>query len=67
VHVHFWAADSPEIKRHIAFRDRLRADEADRMLYETAKCELAQREWRDSNDYAQAKTPVISAILSRAT
>jgi GrpB-like predicted nucleotidyltransferase (UPF0157 family) len=48
------------------FRDRLRADEADRHLYEATKRSLTDREWRDINYYAEAKQPVIDAILERA-
>jgi GrpB-like predicted nucleotidyltransferase (UPF0157 family) len=66
VHVHLWPIGSPEIARHLAFRDRLRASEADRRLYERRKRELAVREWEDMNHYADAKGPVIEAILDRA-
>ena len=66
VHVHLWAADSGEIARHLLFRDWLRAHAEERALYEHVKRELAGRQWRELNDYAQAKTPVISAILRRA-
>jgi GrpB-like predicted nucleotidyltransferase (UPF0157 family) len=66
VHVHLWPVDSPEIERHLTFRDWLRTDPADRTLYEHVKRKLAERDWADRNDYAQAKTPVISAILRRA-
>ncbi|NMH98602.1 GrpB family protein [Pseudonocardia acidicola] len=41
------------------FRDRLRADPGDRLLYEETKRSLANREWRDMNYYAEAKHPVI--------
>ncbi len=40
------------------------ADE--RAWYEATKRELAQREWKDVNHYAEAKGPVIRAILERA-
>jgi SAM-dependent methyltransferase len=66
VHVHLWQADSSEIERHLAFRDWLRSHPADRALYEHVKRKLAEREWADRNDYAQAKTPVINAIMRRA-
>jgi GrpB-like predicted nucleotidyltransferase (UPF0157 family) len=66
VHVHLWAADSPEIDRHLKFRDWLRTHPADRELYEHVKRKLAGREWTDRNDYADAKTPVINAIVRRA-
>jgi len=50
----------------LAFRDRLRADPGDRLRYEQAKRELAQREWRDMNYYVEAKQPTIAAILRNA-
>lgn len=66
VHVHLWAANSDDVTRHLLFRDWLRAHSEDRRLYEHVKGKLAERTWRDRNEYAQAKTPVISAILRRA-
>lgn len=65
VHVHVWAAGSDEERRHLVFRDRLRSDPADREEYEQAKRALAGP-WPDVNYYAQAKTPVIEAIMARA-
>jgi GrpB-like predicted nucleotidyltransferase (UPF0157 family) len=38
----------------------------DRMEYERAKQELAGRTWRYVQDYADAKTEVVEAILARA-
>jgi GrpB-like predicted nucleotidyltransferase (UPF0157 family) len=55
-----------EIDRMLAFRDRLRTNEAERMLYERTKRELAQRTWTYTQDYADAKTEVVEAILARA-
>jgi GrpB-like predicted nucleotidyltransferase (UPF0157 family) len=48
------------------FRDWLRSNAADRDLYARAKLSLAQREWKDVQSYADAKTVVIEEILSRA-
>jgi GrpB-like predicted nucleotidyltransferase (UPF0157 family) len=31
-----------------------------------AACRLAARQWDDSNDYAQAKSDVVTEIMSRA-
>jgi GrpB-like predicted nucleotidyltransferase (UPF0157 family) len=67
VHVHIWADTDPEVERCIAFRDRLRRSRADRDAYERLKRELAGREWRDMNDYADAKAGLIAEILARAT
>ena len=50
----------------LTFRDWLRANNVDRLLYETTKRELASREWSNVQDYADAKTAVVNAILSRA-
>jgi GrpB-like predicted nucleotidyltransferase (UPF0157 family) len=63
VHLHVWADE--EIDRHLRFRDRLRASPEDRAAYERLKRELAPRDWADVNDYAQAKGPLIEAILAR--
>ncbi|RBM12885.1 hypothetical protein DI005_31015 [Prauserella sp. PE36] len=66
VNLHCYPPDHVEVHRYLAFRDRLRADAGDRELYEATKRELAQREWRDINYYAEAKRPVIFEILARA-
>jgi GrpB-like predicted nucleotidyltransferase (UPF0157 family) len=66
VHVHVWRESDPEIERCLRFRDRLRADPADRADYERLKRELATREWEDMNEYAQAKDELIAAINARA-
>lgn len=64
--VHCYPPTHVEIRKYLAFRDRLRASGADRHLYESTKRELAEREWRDVNYYAEAKSPVIDEILRRA-
>jgi GrpB-like predicted nucleotidyltransferase (UPF0157 family) len=66
VNLHLRRPDDPEIRRHLVFRDRLRADEADRELYAATKRGLTDREWPDVNYYAEAKSPVIKEILRRA-
>ena len=55
VHVHLWVAGTDEITRHLEFRDRLRASEADRRAYSELKHRLAEREWDDINDYARGE------------
>lgn len=64
-HVHLWSGPD-DVERHLLFRDWLRADAADRELYLHVKTELAKREWVEQNDYAQAKSGVVNAILRRA-
>jgi GrpB-like predicted nucleotidyltransferase (UPF0157 family) len=66
VHVHVWPAGSDEADEYLLLRDRLRAHEGDRRLYEDAKRALAGRRWRDMNDYAEAKSTVIAEIKARA-
>lgn len=66
VHVHVLAEDGLEVDRHLAFRDQLRRSREDRQRYERLKRSLAEREWPDMNDYADAKGPLIEEILARA-
>ncbi len=66
VNLHVFSAGCPEIDRMLRFRDRLRSDPADRELYERTKRELAQKEWRYVQDYADAKTAVVEEIIARA-
>jgi GrpB-like predicted nucleotidyltransferase (UPF0157 family) len=66
VNLHVFGPDSPEIERLLRFRDRLRSHPVDRRHYAAAKRELAARHWRHMQDYADAKTEVIEAILRRA-
>ncbi|PSL57642.1 GrpB-like predicted nucleotidyltransferase (UPF0157 family) [Saccharothrix carnea] len=66
VNLHVFTAGEPEVGRMVAFRDRLRASEADRVLYERTKRELAAREWTYVQQYADAKAEVVADIMSRA-
>jgi GrpB-like predicted nucleotidyltransferase (UPF0157 family) len=67
VNLHVFSAGCPEIERMLRFRDRLRSSAADRELYAAAKRELAARDWRHVQDYADAKTDVIDEIVARAS
>jgi GrpB-like predicted nucleotidyltransferase (UPF0157 family) len=66
VNLHVFSAGCVEIERLLAFRDRLRANADDRVLYERAKRDLAGREWKYVQNYADAKTAVVEGILARA-
>ena len=55
-----------QFERMARFRDRLRADAADRERYAAKKRELAAREWEYVQDYADAKADVVEDILTRA-
>jgi GrpB-like predicted nucleotidyltransferase (UPF0157 family) len=65
INLHVHAEDSPEIGRNLRFRDHLRADRADRELYQRAKQELAGQPWAYIQQYADAKSGVVEDILRR--
>jgi GrpB-like predicted nucleotidyltransferase (UPF0157 family) len=64
--VHVFAAASVEAERMLLFRDRLRSDADERALYADTKRELAARTWTYVQDYANAKSAVVEAIITRA-
>jgi GrpB-like predicted nucleotidyltransferase (UPF0157 family) len=66
IQLHVYSPGSPEIQRYLTFRDRLRSDPADRERYQRVKRELAQRDWRYGQQYADAKTEVVEEIIARA-
>jgi GrpB-like predicted nucleotidyltransferase (UPF0157 family) len=66
VHVHLYEPDDEAVSAYLDLRDWLRVDADDRALYERTKRRLAMRTWADTNEYADAKTDVIQAILGRA-
>jgi GrpB-like predicted nucleotidyltransferase (UPF0157 family) len=66
VNLHVFSEGCAEIDRMLSFRDWLRANAADRELYERTKRELAAREWKYVQDYADAKTAVVEEIVARA-
>ena len=63
--IHTFSEGCIEIRRMLAFRDWLRAHDDDRALYESAKRELAVREWKYVQNYADAKSLVVEEILAR--
>jgi GrpB-like predicted nucleotidyltransferase (UPF0157 family) len=65
INLHAFSRGCPETERMVVFRDRLRADAADRDLYATAKRELTARDWKYVQQYADAKTAVVEQIMSR--
>jgi GrpB-like predicted nucleotidyltransferase (UPF0157 family) len=66
INLHVHHPDSPEVGRHLRFRDRLRASAADRELYQRTKRELAARHWAYIQQYADAKSDVVEDILGRS-
>jgi GrpB-like predicted nucleotidyltransferase (UPF0157 family) len=66
VNLHVLPPQSPEIGRYLGFRNHLRDNEADRRLYEQTKRQLAGRQWTYMQQYADAKTEVVEAIIARS-
>jgi GrpB-like predicted nucleotidyltransferase (UPF0157 family) len=66
VNLHVFSTGCEEVDRVVRFRDWLRDHDDDRDLYAAAKQSLAEQTWRCVQDYADAKSPVVAAILARA-
>jgi putative glutamine amidotransferase len=66
VHVHLCEAGGRWERRHLAFRDWLRAHPEDAAAYEALKRKLAASHPRDIQSYVDGKTAFVSAIEERA-
>jgi len=66
INLHVFSDGCREVGTMVAFRDWLRTHDDDRELYESAKRELAAREWRHVQNYADAKSAVVAEINVRA-
>ncbi|HJQ46821.1 MAG TPA: GrpB family protein [Amycolatopsis sp.] len=66
MNLHVYSPGSAEIDRCLKFRNRLRASDSDRALYDRTKRELAARTWKYIQNYADAKNDVVDEILARA-
>src|SRR5262249_21386146 len=67
INLHVYPRDCEEAERLVRFRDWLRTDDDDRDLYARTKQQLATRSWERVQDYADAKTAVVTEILARAS
>ena len=65
VNLHVFPPRCIEVDRMLAFRDHLRVNDEDRLLYESTKAALSEREWPTVQDYANAKDDVVADIMSR--
>ena len=63
-HLHLTEIDSQFWRDHLAFRNRLRADDSLREAYAALKYDLAMRFPRDREAYIEAKGPFVKAVLS---
>ncbi len=66
INLHILSPGCQEIERMLLFRDWLRSNASDRRLYERTKRGLARRDWKYTQNYADAKAEVVEEILARA-
>ncbi len=62
-HLYAAVAGNADLGRHLAFRDQLKHDSADKAAYAKLKIDLAPH--ADAAGYLQAKTEFIQSLLSR--
>ena len=67
INLHVFTHGSEEIQRTLMLRDWLRTNKADRELYARTKQTLASKKWKYVQNYADAKSEVVEAILQRAS
>lgn len=65
-HLYVCAADSEELRRHLAFRDALRADPRAVEEYAALKLALAEQFQHHRDAYSEGKTAFITRILQSA-
>ena len=66
INLHVLSKRDEEIVRMLIFRDWLRENRADRDSYQRRKKELAQKDWKFVQNYADAKSKVVESIIARA-
>lgn len=64
-HIHVVHVNSSFWQSHLAFRDHMRKDTADKELYQNLKTHLSHQQWQEESEYAQAKAPFIRSILAK--
>ena len=66
INLHVFSEGTSEAERMLRFRDWLRTNKADRGKHVQVKRELARQVWDNVQNYADAKTAVVSEIMERA-
>ncbi|MEV6875926.1 GrpB family protein [Amycolatopsis sp. NPDC051128] len=66
INLHVYSPGNGQTERYRLLRDRMLAHPEERDLYAAKKRELAAKEWKYIQNYADAKTDVIEEILGRA-
>ena len=65
-HIHIWEYQSSEWNRHIAFRDYIRTHPEVKDKYGELKKKLSQADWKDGNEYNDAKNDFIKREETKA-
>ncbi|ASK64023.1 hypothetical protein CFK37_18615 [Virgibacillus phasianinus] len=65
INLHVFSKKTSEVDRMLRFRDWLRSNDADRIKYAQVKSNLAKREWRHVQHYADAKNTIVQEIMER--
>ena len=63
--LHVFPPDTPEVQRHVAFRDWLRSHPVDRALYEAAKREAAAQGFTEGMQYNNHKAGVVYDLYEK--
>jgi GrpB-like predicted nucleotidyltransferase (UPF0157 family) len=66
-HLYAYPSDAGEFRRHLAFRDHLRAHPEDASAYALLKRQLATRFGSERDAYTRGKSDFIGGILRRAS
>src|SRR5699024_12865766 len=66
LNLHVFGQRCKEVQRMLRFRDHLRADEHARERYAAIKRDLAERTWKQIQDYSDAKSDIVEELLSEA-
>jgi len=65
-HIHIWEDGTDDWNRHIAFRDYLREHPEITSQYESFKKQLSLKDWKDGNEYNDAKDSFIKTEEAKA-
>lgn len=64
--IHIWVLNSPEWKRHLAFRDFLRKHPKIKVQYAALKKRISKKEYQDTMDYNKEKNDFIKKTERKA-
>lgn len=65
-HIHIWEHGTKDWNRHIAFRDYLKEHPEITSQYESLKKQLSLKDWKDGNEYNDAKDSFIKTEEAKA-